>query len=319
MAEIIPLVVASDANYFYGLQTSVASAIAHETTYTLNVHLLDGGLHDWQWNALNATATRINPRTVMTRHLVSSELLDSFHVSKGMTSSAYARLITTMFVPDSYAIYVDSDFLVTHPVSELLPYLKSGKAVAASQQGDEMLPKDCPFSDDPDLGRYKYINSGLLLLNLEKWREQQLTERLLAFLQKESARCLYFDQTALNWLLKDDIEILPLSWNTVTNDYDWGVRPAQPGHCNLHYATGMKPWNRPLPMLSHEVWWLFNRTFPTAAMPPNPFRQLKNVGRYARMWLGQHVPGGDKRRSQGSLRDWEAFWNPTRRSEMIRK
>jgi lipopolysaccharide biosynthesis glycosyltransferase len=315
MSEPIPLVVASDSNFLFGLQTTVASAILHETSHPLSVHLLDGGMFDWQWESLVATATKLNPRTRLTRHRLTSSLPGTFFISREITGTAYARFLAPKFVPDPFAIYIDSDFLISKPLSGLLPYLNSGKAVGAIQQGEGMLSLDCPWGAGLDLSDYRYVNSGFLLLNLEKWRKDQIVEHFLSFLEKESDKCHYHDQTAMNWLLKDDIEYIPRAWNTFGSDYDSGAVKGRPGEINIHFASGMKPWKRPLPTLSHQLWWLFNRLFPPTARPPNPLWQPRNLARYASHWGLLQWQGARGRQEPGGLiEDWKAYWDTFRDS-----
>jgi lipopolysaccharide biosynthesis glycosyltransferase len=310
MSEPIPVVVASDSNFLFGLQTTVASAILHEKSHPLSIHLLDGGMFDWQWESLVATAAKLNPRTRLTRHRLDPSLLSDLVISREVTVMAYARVIAPRVVPDPFAVYIDSDFLVSKPLSELLPHLNSGKAVGASPEGQENLTCDCPWDSDPKLSKYTYINSGILLLNLDKWRKDQITETLLSFLKKESANCRFFDQSAINWLLKDDIEYIPRAWNTYGSDYDSGTVKGAPGQINFHFASGMKPWKRPLPTASHQIWWLFNRLFPPASPPSNPVLQPRNFLRYARHWGQQRLKGEQK--PEVLIKEWKAYWSTFR-------
>lgn len=161
MSELIPVVVASDANFLSDLQTTVASAIFHEKSHDLHIHLLDGGMHDWQWESLKATATALNPQTRLTRHRLDPAMLAKFDVRHEWTVMTYARVLVPLFVPEPYAIYVDSDFLVSKPLSDALPYLNSGKALGAVRLFEETLEYDCPWGRDLDLTQYPYVNAGL--------------------------------------------------------------------------------------------------------------------------------------------------------------
>jgi lipopolysaccharide biosynthesis glycosyltransferase len=219
MAEPISVVVASDANMLPGLQTTLASAAVTEKSRPLHFHLLDGGLPDWQWDSLVATVARVSPRSGMTRHRIETSTLAKFQVSGELPMMTYARVLTPLFVPDPFAIYVDCDFLVSRPMSDLLPYLDSGKAIVAARQGEEKLQHDCPWGRDLDLSGYPYANAGIMLFNLEKWRKDDISARTVAFLEKESINCRYHDQTAMNWLWRDDIEFVPTSWNSFANEY----------------------------------------------------------------------------------------------------
>ena len=306
MNEPIPLVVASDANFLFGLQTTVASAVLHEK-HPIEVHLLDDGMLDWQWDSLVATTKRLNPRTRLTRHRLTPSLIQNFHTNSEYTATAYARILAPHFVPGPFAIYIDSDFVISKPISQLLPYLDAGKAIAAAQQALLDLTWDCPWSQDAGLTRYPYFNTGVMLLNLDKWRKDGIAETLLSFLEKESARCKSLDQTAMNWLLKDDVAYLPAAWNTLGVYYESGEPKPGPGEVNLHFASGLKPWKRRLPSLSHRIWWLFNRMFPPATPPPNPLFRPKNLPRYlrdlAKTW-GRRRGTGEK----GELSDWKRYW-----------
>jgi lipopolysaccharide biosynthesis glycosyltransferase len=136
-----------------------------------------------------------------------------------------------------------------------------------------------------------------------------LAESLLAFMQKESARCRYADQSAINWVLRGQIGVLPPEWNAFGNSIDTGSVEAYPGQVNIHYASGLKPWKRPLPSLSHKLWWRFTRSFVPRARMANPFINPRNLLRYARRYGRGMRNGKITRRDLGaSLEKWEAFW-----------
>ena len=142
MAEPIPVVVASDAHMLFGLQTTLASAVLAEKSRPLSIHLLDGGMTDSQWQLLVETVARVGPHTRITRHKIDTSAFAKFRTDKEMPVMTYARALTPEFVPDPYAIYIDCDFLVTKPMSDLLPYLDSGKAFAAAPQHSIRLSDD---------------------------------------------------------------------------------------------------------------------------------------------------------------------------------
>jgi lipopolysaccharide biosynthesis glycosyltransferase len=310
MPEPIALVVASDANFLFGLQTTVASVILHERLHPIEIHLLDSGMRDWQWDSLVATATRLDPRTRLTRHRIALERFENFHISGEYTKTTYARILAPLFVPDPFAVYIDSDFVVTKPISDLLPHLNSGKAVGAAQQAQANLTMvaDCPWGKDPSFAKYLYVNAGILLLNLDKWRKDQITEALLLFLKKESAKCTSLDQSAINWLLRDDIHYLPAAWNVLSVDYHSGAMKPGPGEVNLHFASGMKPWTRRLPSLSHRIWWLFNQVFPPASRPPNPLFNPRNLQRYLRHRARAAWKSRTAAPAPGDFEEWNAYF-----------
>ncbi len=76
-------------------------------------------------------------------------------------------------------------------------------------------PKD---KTSPTLNLSKdYFNSGLLLIDLEKWKAQNIESKLMEILNKYY--CDEHDQSSLNAVLKDKIKILPPSWNALVYYY----------------------------------------------------------------------------------------------------
>jgi lipopolysaccharide biosynthesis glycosyltransferase len=314
VAEPIDVVLICDAGFFIGLQTTVASIALHEKLLPLRIHLLDGGVLDSQWNSLVATVLRLNPRAEMIRHRVDMSGLTGLDLKKEWPYLVYARLLLPNYIQSPCAVYVDADFLVTRPLSPLLDLLGSDRAVyAAHEVNNKRLKADCPWADEMgiDISSYAYYNAGLMLLNLDKWRREKIADQLLAFLRVESKRCPYLEQTAINWLLRDDIETLPKTWNAPVSEYDLGIVAAKPGEINLHFGTGMKPWRRRQPWMSHDLWWLFSLTFLPASALPHPFRrEPKNLARYLLTAFRERkrlIEGRQQRRQ--ILDDWKIFWS----------
>lgn len=62
-----------------------------------------------------------------------------------------------------------------------------------------------------------YYNSGMLLVNLNRWREEHVQEKLLAFLKEKGGTLFASDQDLLNGALKGRIYTLMPEWNFFPN------------------------------------------------------------------------------------------------------
>lgn len=83
-----------------------------------------------------------------------------------------------------------------------------------------------------------YVCSGFLLLNLTWMRSNSIEEQLFAFL-RENPTVVTPDQSALNWVCRGYIGLLPHKWGCFNNEC-WGKEmPAL-----IHYANGV-PWKKP--------------------------------------------------------------------------
>lgn len=315
MADIASLreldvVVAGDHHFLDGLHTTIASIALHEQTVPLKIHLLDGGIFDDDWKLLCNTVARLNGSAKMIRHSLADCKISQLSKHGELGTMTYARVLVPRFVEAPFAVYVDADFLVTLPLSKALAHFRPGKAIHASREGMWTLAWDCPWGEGCDLDAYPYANCGLLLLDLEKWRRERIDEVLLDFLEKESSRCRHADQSAINWLLKDDIELLPPEWNSVVQCSPSYKPPSfSPGGVNFHYASGMKPWKRFLPILPHKLWWLFTRSFISPRSEQQLLLKPRNLFRYARFWLQEAKNGNLASHRESLLDPWKKYWD----------
>ena len=62
-----------------------------------------------------------------------------------------------------------------------------------------------------------YFNSGVLLVNLKKWREENIQEKLLEFWKEKGGKLFASDQDVINGTLKRRILPLPPRYNFFTN------------------------------------------------------------------------------------------------------
>ena len=58
-----------------------------------------------------------------------------------------------------------------------------------------------------------YINAGVLLINLKKWRKEKTGERIINYYKEHNGRLSANDQDAINASMKDEIYILPPKYN----------------------------------------------------------------------------------------------------------
>ncbi len=62
-------------------------------------------------------------------------------------------------------------------------------------------------SDDP------YINAGVLLINLDKWREDNLSGKFVGFLNRHNGKIHHHDQGIINGVCKGHLHLLPPQYN----------------------------------------------------------------------------------------------------------
>ncbi len=86
----------------------------------------------------------------------------------------------------------------------------------------------------------KYFNAGVLLINLKKWREEHIKNKVIEFIKTNSARIKFCSQDPLNAILHDKWLQLDPKWNFMPHLTYPGLKNIKPAI--IHYAGLKKPW-----------------------------------------------------------------------------
>ncbi|KKB10862.1 hypothetical protein VE25_15885 [Devosia geojensis] len=163
--------------------------------------------------------------------------------NKRLSNIVYARLVIDRFVDPSIAriLYLDCDLLVRAPIEALYETDLEGHPIAAVRDtlgpfivGGRDLRNNRDLFDIAD----PYFNAGVLLIDLDRWRQAKLLDRLEAMFADGTMDRIYYDQDFLNLTFKHDWLHLAPTWNVID------ARHAHEGlDLNImHYTSARKPW-----------------------------------------------------------------------------
>lgn len=170
------------------------------------------------------------------------EELSGLSASGHFTVATYFRLLIPRALPQSVhtVLYLDADMLVSGDLSGLLGTDVSAVALAACVD-----PVGRQVS-----GNAHYFNTGTMLINLDYWRERDVTGHALAYARQHKPR--FCDQDALNAVIPAaDRRLLSLEYNYMIYDRLKGqyrhdldaVLGAVRQPKILHYTGANKPWH----------------------------------------------------------------------------
>lgn len=193
--EICPIVYCFDKNYISFAKQSIKSILRYNKDVKI-ILIVD---------------QYINELKEFEQHIVSEKIKTSkafkFRAQDRLTLFAYARLLLPEIL-ETYdrVLYLDCDILCTDNINDLL--LLTPKLVAGVW--DISAKIHCSI-----LKYNKYINSGVLLLNLKELRNQKFTEKALNYnseaFPKNANWC--HDQSIINDLCQADLELIPETYN----------------------------------------------------------------------------------------------------------
>ncbi len=212
------LLISFDSNYYRHAYTLLNSIFKNNTYGTFCVHVLYSKLK----------ADYINRMThwieMMGHHArfyhVDEEKIRFCPIKKGdkVTRSAYFRLFATQYLPKDVkkVLYLDIDTCC----------LRSLKALF--DMGMEGIPVRAVFGWSNEERRrklgmlpiHKYFNSGVLLINMEYWRQHNCVDGFIQFIADHRDCLERWDQDVINGYFKGKIGNLPLKYNVTSPFFD---------------------------------------------------------------------------------------------------
>lgn len=190
--------------------------------------------------------------------------------------SIYYRVIAPRIVSGdvSKILYLDCDILCDGDLSKLILLNMRGKIIAATF---EMDTKDVDRSVFDKLKSRMYFNSGVLLIDNDKWVSNNI-ERLFMEELSNGDYC-YPDQDSLNIIFDGDVLPLDDEFNFIpkNNVGDKSKRPIF-----IHYAGSTKPWSKAaIPNSYVNMYKRYYQSSPWANTPykePSSDRELVKYG-----------------------------------------
>lgn len=178
----------------------------------LNVYLLGDYVSDENKQTLDSIAERYNRKF----YAIDVPALDIPDIlcSQRWPRSAYTRLFSGQLLPKDIekALYLDCDTIITGDISCLAYKDISEHAIYGV--------KDCIgkyYKQNIGLGeKSPYINAGVLLLNLNKLRQMDMSKEIAKFLDMYAKTMIYADQDVLNGVFKGNVGELDPQYNLMT-------------------------------------------------------------------------------------------------------
>lgn len=279
---IDPIVVicGTDDHYVRPLAVTLYTALLHlEPGTSLKIYVMDGGISSekkerlrrvLQPNHINISLEFINPGVAIEEVFDTSDLAPRKYIS----SAALLRVLAPNLIDHSLkkAIYLDCDLLILASLKPLWDEELGDASVLAVR--DSVSPY---FSSPLGIAKYEelglpgdapYFNSGVLVMNLPKWREDEVGKKAISYLQEYREFRNANDQEGLNVVLTEKWRALDSRWNVMPHMYrfdrwresaykeelraEWqSIIDEAKVH---HYAGSTKPWHIACPYPTQLLW-----------------------------------------------------------------
>jgi lipopolysaccharide biosynthesis glycosyltransferase len=172
-----------------------------------------------------------------------SGLTSRMYKNRNFTSaSMYRYFMGNVCAEFDKAIYIDIDCIVARDIQPILDFELVNAPIAAFQE------MHLEHLDNPVFRDCAYFNSGVMVVDLNRWREDKTEEKLIEVSESFTAWTGSQDQDILNVVFRNNWTPLNINFNYLTNIYP-GLHISNP--IIVHFAGRSKPWK---PSTSDGSW-----------------------------------------------------------------
>lgn len=167
--------------------------------------------------------------------------------------SIYFRLfIPTMFPQFDKAIYVDSDVIFNRDIADLFGVDIAQNYVGAVLDETVFTNEDFIYyvNEALDVSEKQYFNSGVLIMNLKKFRDNNIEEDFYKWVNDYYFGSVAPDQDYLNCICKNKVKYLDLGWDKMP----LGDQLPDEKLFLIHYNMFYKPWKYQGVMYEDYFW-----------------------------------------------------------------
>ena len=284
MSDLVPIVVMSSKYYAAFSAPFLESLVqcTRNSNYNYEVIYLHNEISENDQEKLqeiSRNATNISIRFFNPEGLIDT---DQFYVAaKTYAPEAYYRILCPWLLPEEYkkVCVFDIDLILKDDPAKLYNTPLEGKCAAGVKdvlwQGIINLHsnvKEYAINTLKLSSPYEYINTGVLVLDLQSIRENYEFDSVLNF--SISRKFMYQEQDIFNVIFEGKIKFLDISWNyyvASSPDIQAGIEGAPSSSyfeyrqkCEqakiIHFAAQPKPWFAPEILNANEYWNLARKT-----------------------------------------------------------
>lgn len=252
------IVFSADTNYIMpaGVMMTSVSVNHKETDITFHA-LIDESVTEEQKQQLEDVVAG-NSRHHVAYYMMKASQFKALpklgEVKLHITQAAYYRLFLTEILPIDIekVLYLDGDIAVTGSLSELWNTDIGDCAVGGVTDMSEAIQEYSRLGYPSEFG---YFNSGVLLINLQYWRENKVVDTFQRIMAETPERIKFHDQDVLNICFYDCKKQLDLKynlqngflykkefWQIDSQKYEQSVMEAVKQPVIIHYSARIKPW-----------------------------------------------------------------------------
>ena len=242
MSEVFHVAISANERYVPGAMVALAGVAAYAKADTqLAFHIFTEDVKGESIDLMRRTLLRLHPKSEIKQHICDESILAGLPYWAGSRMAA-VRCHYASLMPDvDWCLYLDCDVLYLAGIEEhFLCRDESVYACVVQEESVKTRRDECLWISENcevEIPYEMYFNSGVVLFNFKKMREDGVPERLIQFF-KDHPKVPSPDQDALNATFGGKVRMIPPKFDRLQiflDDAKLAERPV------IHYVCG-NPW-----------------------------------------------------------------------------
>ena len=243
-----------DSNYVRFCSIMLVSLFENNKGESFDIHIVSQDLSEEGQKALKDIVCGQYKQRVYF-YFVNTDLANDFPIdpTSHISISTYLRLFLGSVLPSSLSkvLYLDCDIIIRSSIAAFWNIDLTGYAIGCVE--DMWSDRDENYSRLGYSKDFSYFNAGVLLVNLDYWRQNDLENEFTNYVKHNAEKLLFNDQDVLNEVLHDKKLFIPFKWNMQDGFFrsrrrirkeTWDILDKE--LCNpaiLHFTGSKKPWH----------------------------------------------------------------------------
>ena len=267
----INLVFVADSKSIDKCIVSMLSVLQNKKTndYIKFYFIADEFFKDYQFSKFDCLKSSSSEISILSVNSTDYDILRLSTNRCDLPNNAYYRLsIADLLEKENKAIYIDFDVYINQSLSDLFNINIENYYLAAVRD----IWEERRISELEKVGIKTdfHYNSGMMLLNLSKWRKEKIFEKLKNYAKNNPHKFVLADQFLINSVLNKNILLIDYKYNLQIPQHNEPIEYKDLDNYNksmtdpviVHYIFG-KPWefSKCLHPMRNK-WWMTARNYP---------------------------------------------------------
>jgi lipopolysaccharide biosynthesis glycosyltransferase len=212
--EHINIVLCGDLNVEVGLHVTLYSLLEKSSCPFHKIYFINRGYSDKHIESLNKTLVEFQKKYELILLSYDENVFGNYKPLHG-NRFAYTKLVIADLIQEDIVLYLDMDLVINLDIKELASLDIKDFIIAANPEYQIFQSLEHRLYSELGLkGEEPYFNTGVMIINLKKWREQEITTKCINFANNYNKYLQTADQTVLNYVCHGNFYQLENRFNT---------------------------------------------------------------------------------------------------------